>query len=65
MRLEELRKEKKINQRELGNIVGLKPNTICSYEHGWREPNIKTLIIFADLFNVSIDYLVGRSEKRK
>lgn len=65
MRLKELREKEKISQRELGDIVGLKPNTICSYEHGLREPNIATLIQFADLFNVTIDYLVGRSDREK
>lgn len=35
------------------------------YETGYRKPKIETLIKLADFYNVSIDYLVGRSDKQK
>lgn len=40
-------------------------NTISRYETGEREADYKTLILFADYFNVSIDYLLGRTENPK
>ncbi len=40
-------------------------NTISRYETGEREADYKTLILFADYFDVSIDYLLGRTENPK
>lgn len=62
MRLKELRKAEKLTRNELADIVGLKPRTISAYENSEREPNIQMLINFADLFDVSIDYLVERND---
>lgn len=58
-----LRKERKLSQQELGNKIGLARNTICQYESGNRVPDVSTLILLADFFNVSIDYLLDRDEK--
>lgn len=63
-RLEGLRKSKGITQRELSKETGMSFQSISFYEHGEREPGVKALISLADYFNVSIDYLVGRSDKR-
>ena len=65
MRLQEIRKSEKITQMQLADIIGVKANTISQYESGIREPNIRTLIDLADLFDVSVDYLIGRSDERK
>lgn len=40
-------------------------NSISRYENGQREADYKTLIAFADYFNVSVDYLLGRTENPK
>ena len=40
-------------------------NTISPYENGEREPGIKELIRIADYFNVSLDYLLERSEQKR
>lgn len=63
-KLEELRKSKGITQRELSKETGMSFQSISFYERGEREPGVKALINLADYFNVSIDYLVGRSDKR-
>ncbi|MBR2175652.1 MAG: helix-turn-helix transcriptional regulator [Clostridia bacterium] len=42
--------------------LNLAQNTISQYETGVREPDFQTLIAIADYFNVSIDYLLGRTE---
>lgn len=63
-RLKELRENKGITQRQLSEETGMSFQSISFYEHGEREPGVKALISLADYFNVSIDYLVGRSDKR-
>ncbi len=61
MRLKELRKERGISQVKLAMDLCTNQNTISRYETGEREPGIAELIRIADYFNVSLDYLVGRS----
>lgn len=58
-----LRKERKLSQQELGNKIGLARNTICQYESGNRIPDVSTLILLADFFDVSTDYLLDRDER--
>lgn len=64
MRFPELLKNERLKanlkQSELGARVGVGVATISLYEKGEREPKIDTLMALADVFNVSIDYLVGR-----
>ena len=62
MRLKELRKSRKISQLKLAVDLNMNQNTISRYETGDREPGINELILFADYFNVSIDYLVERTD---
>lgn len=67
-RLRELRKQEQfsvkseLSRKELAKRTGISISMIESIEIGRREPGIKTLIALADYFNVSIDYLVGRSD---
>ena len=65
MRLKELRKNKNISQIKLSLDLNMSQNTISRYETGEREPGIAELILIADYFDVSIDYLVGRTDKSK
>lgn len=60
MRLQELRKQKKISQQELANQLSLNVMTYNNWEKEKREPNIENLCKIADYYNVSLDYLVGR-----
>ncbi len=59
-RIAELRKQKDISQSKLGEIIGAAQNTICNWETGKRQPDNESLIKMADLFGVSIDYILGR-----
>ena len=61
-RLKELRKSRQISQLKLGMNLNMAQNTISRYENEEREADYKTLILFADYFDVSIDYLLGRTE---
>ncbi len=65
MKLKELRKMKKISQLKLAMDLNMNQNTISRYETGEREPGINELIKIADYFNVSVDYLLGRTENPK
>lgn len=62
MRLKELRKKKNISQQKLAMDLSLSQNSISRYETGEREADYKTLILLADYFNVSIDYLLERTD---
>ena len=62
--LRELRKEKKVSQRELGELLGISDRNIRFYESGEHRPDFEGLLKLADYFNVSLDYLVGRSDER-
>lgn len=61
-RLKQLRKEKGITQLKLAMDLGMNQNSISRYETEEHEADYKTLIAFADYFNVSLDYLLGRSD---
>ncbi|MCT3071623.1 XRE family transcriptional regulator [Leuconostoc citreum] len=63
-RLRELRHEHNELQIDLAVGVGMDKQEISRYELGITVPSLKRLIIFADYYNVSIDYLVGRSDER-
>ncbi|WP_308412443.1 helix-turn-helix domain-containing protein [Leuconostoc citreum] len=62
-RLRELRHEHNELQIDLAVGVGMDKQEISRYELGITVPSLKRLIIFADYYNVSIDYLVGRSDE--
>ncbi|ADU21178.1 helix-turn-helix domain-containing protein [Ruminococcus albus] len=62
MRLKELRKKKHITQLRLAMDLNMNQNSISRYETGEREADYKTLILFADYFGVSIDYLLERTD---
>ena len=62
MRLKELRKKKGITQLRLATELNTTQNTINRYETGEHEPGIAELIKLADYFNVSVDYLIGRTD---
>lgn len=59
-KIRELRKEKKLTMKKLGQYIGVAESTISLYENNKREPDNETLKKFADFFNVSTDYLLGR-----
>lgn len=61
-RLRQLRRMKDLTQRELAEAVHLSPATIGLYEVGKRLPDHNTLVKLADFFNVSVDYLLGRTD---
>ena len=63
MRLKELRQSRKISQLKLAMDLNMNQNSISRYENCEREADYATLIKIADYFDVSIDYLLGRTDK--
>ena len=63
--LKKLREERGITQLKLATDLNLVKSTICQYEKGNRDLGVTMLIKLSDYFNVSIDYLVGRTEEIK
>ncbi|MBR7101628.1 MAG: helix-turn-helix transcriptional regulator [Clostridia bacterium] len=65
MRLKQLRKQKGISQLKLAIDLCISQNSISRYETGERQADYATLIRIADYFNVSLDYLLERSDNPK
>lgn len=63
-RIIELRKENGMTQTDLANLIGISRSALSLYEIEKREPDIKILDKLASLFNVQVDYLIGRSDIR-
>lgn len=60
MRLKELRKQRKLNQQAVADVLNCSQAVYSRYESGDREPPLETLIRLADYYQVSLDELVGR-----
>ena len=63
-RLKELREKMKITQEELAKRLDIPRGTYAHYELGKREPDNSMLLKIAEYFNVSTDYLLGRTNKK-
>lgn len=61
-RLRELRHNLNKKQKEIAQELNLSVQVYCNYENGLREPSFDTLTKLADYFDVSVDYLLGRTE---
>ena len=61
-RLKFYREKNNLTQAELGKIFNISDATINRYEKGQRQPDTDTLSKFADFFDISVDYLLGRTE---
>lgn len=62
-RLKELRHEKNLTLRELGEKVGMRNSTLSQYETNKREPKLKTWQKLADFWEVSVPYLQGLDQE--
>ena len=65
MRLRELRNKSGLTQNEIANKLGVSGQTILNWENGIYEPKINQLIQLADLFDVTVDYLIERKTSDK
>ena len=61
-RLSTLRSTRKISSQLLADAIGVSRPAISRFEHALDYPHVNTLLALADFFDVSLDYLVGRSD---
>lgn len=62
-RLRTLRESVKLSQTKIAEIMGLKQSSVNRYELGQSSPSFKTLLQYADYFDVSMDYIFARTDK--
>ena len=61
-RLKELRNEKGVTQQEIGSLVNMSKMAVSHWEKGHSEPSIAQLICLSNYFEVTVDYLVGKTD---
>lgn len=61
MRLKELRTSRNLSQKDIAKYINKTKQAYSLYERGERDPDSATLIKLADFFDVSVDYLLGRT----
>ena len=64
-RIKQLRKKKGISQSELAELIGVKNNTVSTWERGTRKPDFEALNLLSDYFEVSFEYILGSSDKEE
>ena len=62
-RLRILREEAGFSQNKLAKLIGIQQSSLNRYESSFSNPTPETLLWFADYFDVSMDYIYGRTEK--
>ena len=61
-KIKELRNSKNLTAKQVADAIGLTRNAITNYEADIREPSLSVLKSLCDFFDVSADYLIGRSD---
>lgn len=64
-RIKDLREDRDLRQTDVAEATGIAQRTLSNYETGKTNPDSFALIRLADFFDVSIDYLLGRTNLRK
>ena len=64
-RLKAARTAKHMSQQALADVIGKSLNTVGLYERGLRQPSLETLCLLADTLEVSVDYLLARTDEKR
>lgn len=64
VRLRQLRTDKRLRQEQVADLIGVTKSAISAYENDIRQPSYDILVRFANLYRVSTDYLLGRTDDR-
>lgn len=64
-RLKDLREDKDLSQEQIGQILGIRQTVYSRYERGFQSIPVEHLLVLADLYNTSIDYILGRTNEIK
>ncbi len=62
-RLQTLRKQYKLSQKDVAKILNVSPSIISGYETGERTPSLENLLALSYLYRCSTDYLLGKEKK--
>lgn len=62
MRLRELRKSRNLTLKDIGNVLNVSESAVSQYENNKRELDNTSLTTLADYFEVTVDYLLGRTD---
>lgn len=62
MNIKDIRVRRNLTQTDVANALGVSSVVYCRYETGARQPSVETLIQLADIFGVTVDYLLGRQD---
>ena len=62
MNLKEIRVKRNLTQQQVADQIGCSSVVYSRYENGARQPSIETLLLLADLFDVTVDFLLGRQK---
>ena len=65
LRLKDMREDNDLTQAQVAKILMCDQSLYSKYERGEREIPLRLLVILAEYYNVSLDYLVGRTNKKK
>lgn len=60
-----IREDHDLTQKQMANLLNVSQNTYSQYETGKIEWTASSLVIIADYFNVSVDYLLDRTNKKE
>lgn len=61
--LKELRRDRKLTQKDMGDLMGISQTTYCDYENGVRRMPLAMLSFLADTLDTSTDYILGRTPR--
>lgn len=64
LRLKQLRSDKHLTQAQVAERIGVTPSMVSAYESDLKQPALETIVKIANLFGVTVDYLVCRDDKR-
>lgn len=60
--LSELRQDRNLSQKDMAKLLNVSSGTISNYETGRHAPSLETVVQLANYFNVTTDYLLGRTD---
>lgn len=64
-RLRDLREDMDMNQTKIAEILGIKQTVYSRYERGYQTIPVEHLLALADFYEVSVDYILGRTNCKK
>lgn len=64
-RIKSLRRDEGLTQQDIATMLGITRGAYANIENGKREPDIATMFFLANHFNVSVDYLLGRTDEKE